>query len=423
MTTIKLVYSEKTTKHAKYIERFFNIIGVYVCKQYTVDIRNEIHAIGLVTRKEWQLYDATIALFDNKVDIDEEIKNSESTIVYSYDNNLTELEIIDYILTRLKDLKIIKTSEYNYILKIKEIIFGKEYFPVIMINNELCSDQHVDKVVKLYRSMIDKLIDTLKEFGVETWGTNKAERIQFASAYLSYDLNIFCKKNKKSLEISPESIVKLCKLFDKFTDDSLKISVMMLEAQTQIELLNDVHKGYAILDSLSFDKELFANEHNSLVFYIKCKYWLNDADNPEIAKKNIIRALSINSSDYRYWYTLGVIYYKLDDRDMALISFGAVIKLLRHGLKNNSLQIYEIKYLVTSYKTCGSIYYKLNNIRDSLEYYKKAIETYNKIGSNSFYIDSDTVDNIKENTEKSIDILYIDEKLKELERLAILTGV
>lgn len=446
MKTIRLTYQCDDIELSLPLLLFFKMIGLHIIERFsypTFDFRKEFALIGAKRMNpEWNPWDVDIILINSEtgyydyedefkealVVIDENINIPNSYITYHKEQ---EIQLLFDVISELQRMRKISSSEARALKKLVEVLGETQYFPLFLkceamttkIKNN-CNIKDPNEIrhnIHSWREIIDTLLSLLKDLGVQRWGESKGERIQFAIANISYELDIYCKRMGEPLEITPESLLSVCQYMDNFQDDSLQIALMTLRAKCYMDLIGDMPKGYDYLESICDQN----GDYNAEAYFLRGNYWLSNAKNYKVATKYYVSSLERFSEDYRVWYRLGVAYYKTEEKRKALAAFEAVVKILKPRFMKNKLRVYESERLFLSYRYSGNIYFNKNNdLRNAISCYKYAQMVYENISESTFYADAKIseadVNNIRKMAESSLEIKEIEEQLQYWQKLAVL---
>lgn len=417
MKAIRLTYRKDENITGRIISMFFRLAGIYVTDRYIYDegkymsqnlkerieelLEEREDSLKLPSQKDYQ-YEAEIFFLSNYDDnfiLKNEIKfnrrkkvfilnyQSDSILEENYKHiidNIDGMESINILLKKIKELQLISVDEYDDLEILREIYVEKKYFNTLMKSKYFFNSEWLyDKNCFQYNNDIQAATKKLSENKLEEWGGTLYYHTQYAIAEMVYELNLYCRRNKKGMIYSVDGLVDVIESIDRENSEILGNHTKNLLGQVYYDLKDEANKAYDYyLECCDDDESLY----NAFLFKVKGVYWQNFVCDYERANKYYLKSILIFPEYFSAWYKMGYCYYQLNNKRMALFCFETIVKILE-SREYSMLTPKDIEHLFLSLKQCAELVYEINaEIDSSINYAMRAEKLWNSMPYN-IYLD------------------------------------
>lgn len=415
MKSVRLTYEYSEVKLSVPILLFFRMIGVYVSESYLNSIINLAEDIERIKRtcpkvKEEDLkefiYDVEIGLIKNQKQYDEYQKRFKSGlekdekkfILVCYGEELEGVSyfkeddvsnVIDYILTTLKDNKIISDNERTECIEAKKVFYNNKY-TALTLNTKfffrIDTEEEFNKKLEKYSNIVTELQLTYKTLRKNLPSSYICYYLKYAIINVAYEADSYCVDYNHSMAFSIQSLLDFAQELQnqiRGENDCFSIySLHALNGQIYNDLLNNGETAfeYYLKCCEGMDKI------NAYVFMLKGLYCTASFKDNKFAIRYYLKSILIYHEYYRAWFKMGNCFIKMGDKKNALIAFNVVIKILSVRLEAEVIRPLEAEYLYLSYEKIALLtgdrqelkiaFYDLNT---------RFLNLLNKITVSSFY--------------------------------------
>lgn len=414
MKAIRLTYRKNKNITGRIISMYFRLAGIYVTDRYIykngyIDenlekrieelLRENTENIKKINPIEFQ-YDAELFFIaDERDDFilnDELVTNVGNKIfisshqldgqMYSYSDHICDntdnMRCIEIILKKLDELQIITESEYKDLDLLRELYVKNDYFKTLMKSKYFFNSESLyNKNCTKYNNSINQAIHELANVRLRKWGEEQYLHTQYAVAEMTYELNLYCRRNLNGMVYSVDGLIEVLNALDKKHNKFFSNHTKCLLGQVYYDLKDEGNNAYEYyLDCCDDDESLY----NAYLFKIKGIYWQNFVGDYERAIKYYIKSILIFPEYYSAWYKMAFCYYQLNKKEMALYCFETVVQILEN-IENTVLAPKDIEHLFLSLKQCAELVYEIDaDIEKSIKFASNAIELWEKISDNEY---------------------------------------
>lgn len=420
MKAIRLTFRRTGDITSRIISMYFRLTGIYVTERYIYEnscvdtaLKQKIDELREMDYQELSYpgdtfqYDAELFLLfqENDFIVKDQFTGNTNHMIYivkpdltdqfekkygkespyiSYSNNM---KCLDDILQAMEKQKILDIDEHDDLKLIKDIYIGQNYFKTLMESKYFFNaDRLFEDKCKEYCSDIEKTINELRKKKLPKWGESKYLHTQYAVAQMVYELNLYCRRNKKSFIYDVDGLITVIKKLDDRNSEYFGNHTKSLMGQVYYELLDKENTAYeCFLHCCNNDESIY----NAYIFKVKGGYWHDFIADYERANKYYFKSILIFPEYFSAWYKMGYCYYQMNQKSKALFCFQMVIDILegkKEGEDYCSLAPKELEHLFLAYRQYAGIVYELDaDVESAIEYDLKAVKLWKNISYNNYF--------------------------------------
>lgn len=429
MKSVRLTYEYSEVKLSVPILLFFRMIGVYVSESYlssTINLAEDIERIKRTCPKVKEedlkefVYDVEIGLIKNQKQYDEckkrydeyqkqydeyqkrfksdLLENKKKFILVGYGDKIEGVQyfkeddvsnVIDYILTTLKDNKIISDDERTECIEAKKVFYNNKY-TALTLNTKfffrIDTEEEFNRKLEKYSSIVTELQLAYKTLRENLPSSYICYYLKYAIINVAYEVDSYCADYKHSMAFSIQSLLDFAQELEnqiQGENDCFSIySLHALNGQIYDDLLNNGETAfeYYLKCCDGMDKI------NAYVFMLKGLYCTASFKDNKFAIRYYLKSILIYHEYYRAWFKMGNCFIKMGDKKNALIAFNVVIKILSVRLEAEVIRPLEAEHLYLAYEKIALLtgdrrefkiaFYDLNT---------RFLNLLNKITASNFY--------------------------------------